>query len=153
MMNRARPPKAPHSVDLYDVASIASNLSKQKKQNALLLKTLTSLTEEAEKEASESQAKALTRDATNLQSEIEQAERSLAALNRSNPREWAMETQGNVVHVETVQDIHADAQVGGTEEEVNERLMKEKPLRAVIKRMAVVNAALSERVSNKWRVC
>ena len=41
----------------------------------------------------------------------------------------------------------------GLEEEVNERLMKEKPLRAVIKRMAVVDAALSERVSNKWRVC
>ena len=41
----------------------------------------------------------------------------------------------------------------GLEEEVNERLMKEKPLRAVIKRMAVVDAALFERVSNKWRVC
>lgn len=41
----------------------------------------------------------------------------------------------------------------GLEEEVNERLMKEKPLRTVIKRMAVVDAALSERVSNKWRVC
>lgn len=35
------------------------------------------------------------------------------------------------------------------EEEVEERLIKEKPLRAVIKRMAVVDAALSTCVSNK----
>ncbi|OAO13880.1 hypothetical protein AV274_4372 [Blastocystis sp. ATCC 50177/Nand II] len=156
-IDERRFPKAPYSVDSYDVASIASDLNKQKKQNALLLKTLTSLTEEAEKEASV----ALTRDAANLQSEIEQAERSLAALNRSNPREWAMETQGG--EEEAVRS-HRQGTLSmwrrcktytptrkweGLEEEVNERLMKEKPLRAVIKRMAVVDAALSERVSNK----
>lgn len=100
-------------------------------------------------------------DATNLQHEIEQAERSLAVLERGNPRQWATEAHGEEEEAvrshrqgtlsmwrryRTYKPSHPWEDL---EEEVEERLIKEKPLRAVIKRMAVVDAALSTCVSNK----
>lgn len=100
-------------------------------------------------------------DATNLQREIEQAERSLAVLERNNPRQWATEAhgekeeavrshrQGTLSMWRRYRAYKPSRQWEEVEEEVEERLMKEKPLRAVIKRMAVVDAALSSCVSNK----
>lgn len=106
----------------------------------------------------------LERDIANLQREIEVAEHSLAIYDRASPREWATEARSEDekcirTHREANRSVwrrRVDVEEKShswdeLEDVVNARLAKEKPMRAVIKRMAALDAYLKERVANKYK--
>lgn len=136
------------------------------------MNTVNSLSSELENEVryckslitQKQKTESLERDIANLQREIEVAEHSLTIYDRASPREWATEARNGDEkcirsHREANRSVwrrQVDVEENNhswdeLEDVVNARLANEKPMRAVIKRMAALDSYLKERVANKYK--